>query len=103
MARKSTPKQFSAYLITASDIEQMPVGATIIDKGSVLLNEWNMINLKTGKDSHAVGHRLSRLCVDCRVTHKRVGILGHDGECGSEPVVEEAKQVLTDAKKRVAA
>lgn len=103
MSKRKQPREFSAYLVTASDIEQMPVGAVLIDKGTLLVRDWHLMNFETGEQSSAVGQRLSRLCPECRTQHSKVGILGHDGECGTEPVREEAQQVLADAKKRAAA
>lgn len=104
MARKTpTPKEFSAYLVTSSTVEQMPVGATLIDRGALLVRDWTMMNFTTGEETGAVGKRLARVCPDCRTKHNRVGILGHDGECGTDEVRDEAQQVLADAKKRVAA
>lgn len=103
MSRLSAPKQFSAYLVTWSEVDSMPVGGVIIDKGNRLDADWNFIEFATGIETGAVGRRLSRLCVECRIDHKRVGILGHDGPCGSDEVVTEAQQVLKDAKKRIEA
>lgn len=102
MARKA-PAQFSAYLVVASDVAEMPVGATLIDKGNRLIAEWNLMNFDTGEQTSAIGERLSRLCVTCRIEFKRVGILGHDGDCGTDPVNDEAKQVLRDAAKHIEA
>lgn len=99
--RKSTPKQFSAYLVTSSDEPSMAVGSVLIDKGALVVRDWHLMDFETGKETGAVGERLARLCAECRVEHKRVGILGHDGECGSDLVKEEARQVLADAKKHV--
>lgn len=103
MARKTTPKAFSAYLVTSSWVDAMPVGAVLIDKGRLLDRDWTTMNFKTGEASSAVGKRLARVCPDCYVAHRRVGILGHDGDCGTDEVRDEAQQVLADAKKRVAA
>lgn len=97
------PKQFSAYLVIASDEPAMPVGATLIDKGALVQRDWNTMNFETGEETFAVGQRLARLCPECRVAHSMVGILGHDGDCGSEDVRSEGRQVLADSKKRVAA
>jgi hypothetical protein len=102
MPRAKTPKQFSAYLVTWSDEPSIKAGAILIDKGARLECDWNVIDFNTGKTTSAAGVRLSRLCPECRVEHKRVGILGHDGDCGSEAAREEAQQVLADAKKRAA-
>lgn len=102
-AAKKATKQFSAYTVVTSDEPSMPVGATLIDKGSVIYRHWNVTDFATGKNTGAVGQRLSRLCVECRLDHKTIGILGHDGECGSEDVKTEAGQVLKDAAKRTEA
>lgn len=100
MSRKrATPKQFSAYVVTASDIETIPVDSILIDKGALVVRDWNVIDFETGVETAAVGERLARLCPECRVTHGKVGILGHDGECGSDAVKEEARQELAHAKK----
>lgn len=96
-------KQCSAYLVTWSDEPSMAVGAVLIDSGNRLDRDWNVMNFKTGVETSAFGRRLSRLCPDCRHQHKKVGILGHDGDCGSDDVKQEGQQVLADAKKRVAA
>jgi len=101
MGRKTPPRQFSAYLVISSDEPSMPVGATLIDKGSRIYADWNVMDFTTGKETGAVGRRMSRLCRECRLDHKRVGILGHEGECGSEDVVAEARQELADAQKRI--
>lgn len=97
------PKMFSAYVVTWSDEPKMPVGSVLIDKGNRHDAEWNIHDFKTDKSTGAVGRRLTRLCPECRVDHKRVGVLGHDGECGSDEVKEEARQVIADAKKRIEA
>ena len=99
----SAPKTHSAYLVTASDEPTIKVGAILLDKGNRLHAEWNVVNFETGVETGAVGRRLSRICADCRVDHRAVGILGHDGECGSQEVKDEARQVLADAKKRIEA
>ena len=101
MGRRAQPKQFSAYLVTWSDEPSMAVGAVLIDKGSLLERDWTVINWETDVTTAAVGRRLSRLCPECRIAHMMVGVLGHDGECGSDDVRSEAQQVLADAKKRV--
>lgn len=101
MARtRSTPKQFSAYLVTWSDQSSMPVGEILIDKGSQLQRDWNVVDFKTGIESGAVGRRLARLCPDCRVKHGMVGILGHDGDCGTADVKSEAQGELKHARKQ---
>ena len=102
MSRR-TPKTFSAYLVTWSDEPSMAVGSILIDKGTLLERDWNVVGFDDGKFTSAAGRRLSRLCTKCRLEHKKVGILGHDGECGSDDVKEEARQVLADAKKRIEA
>lgn len=96
-----TPKQFSVYVVTWSDVAEIDAGKILIDKGAQLERVWNWINFETGVETAAVGRRLARLCPECRVDHSRVGILGHDGECGSDDVKEEAQQVLADAKRRI--
>lgn len=101
MSSRSTPKQFSAYVVTWSDVEGIEVGKVLIDKGAQLERVWNWMNFDSGAETSAVGQRLARLCPECKVDHSRVGILGHDGECGSEDAKTEAQQVLADAKKRV--
>lgn len=100
MSKRTTPKQFSAYVVTWSDEPAMRPGAVLIDKGALLQRDWNVMNFETGKETGATGLRLARVCPDCRVEHSMVGILGHDGECGAAEVKEEARQVLADAKKR---
>lgn len=94
-----TPKQFSAYLVVWSDEPSMPTGGVLIDKGALLERDWNVINFETGKTTSAVGRRLARLCPDCRTQHRVVGVLGHDGDCGSEQVRREAQQEIAHAKK----
>ncbi len=103
MSKKKTPAAFSAYVITWSDEPAMPVSETVIDKGSRLERDWTVMNFETGKETGAVGRRLARLCPECRVIHGRAGILGHDGDCGSDEARDEAMQVLADAKKRILA
>lgn len=103
MARKSTPKQFSAYVVISSDEPSMPVGATLIDKGTLIYRDWNVMDFETGEETGATGQRLARLCPECRVTHKTIGVLGHDGECGSNDVKAEAQGELKHAKKRLEA
>lgn len=100
MTRKKTPKQFSAYIVTSSTVDSMPVGVVLIDKGSELVREWNVMNFETGVETGAVGQRLARVCPDCRTKHSKVGILGHHGECGSDAVRTEAQQELAHAKKQ---
>lgn len=92
---------FSAYLVTWSDEAAMPVGVTLIDKGSRLEADWNLMDFKTGKQTSAVGRRLARLCPECRINFKQIGILGHDGDCGLDAVKDEAGQVIRDAAKRI--
>lgn len=99
----ATPKQFSAYIITHSDVPEIEVGEVLIDKGAQLDRVWNWINFDTGVETSATGRRLTRLCPECRVDHSIVGALGHDGECGSDEVRDEGRQVIADAKKRLAA
>lgn len=101
MTKRSTPKQFSAYVVTASDEPSMPVDSVLVDKGVDLVREWNVMNFETGVETGAVGQRLTRVCPDCRVQHGKIGVLGHDGECGSDDVKEEARQVIAHAMKRV--
>ena len=101
MPQKKTPAEFSAYLITHSDEPSMPVDAVLIDKGKLLERDWNVMNFASGETTSACGVRLLRLCPDCRTQHKAVGSLGHEGECGSEAVREEACQEIAHAKKQV--
>lgn len=101
--RKPTPKAFSAYLVTWSDESSMPVGSVLIDKGTQIDRDWNVMNFETGVETGARGRRLARLCPDCRVNHSKIGILGHDGECGSDEVKDEARQELKHAEKRIEA
>lgn len=101
MARSKTPKQFSAYVITWSDQPSIEVGKVLIDKGAQLERDWHWINFETDAETSAVGRRLTRLCPECKVDHSMVGILGHDGECGTEDVRSEGQQVIADARKRV--
>jgi hypothetical protein len=81
----------------------MPVDAVLIDKGALLERDWNVHDFNTGKDTGATGVRLARLCPECRTEHRMVGILGHDGECGTEPVKSEARQEIAHAKKKAKA
>lgn len=100
-ARRSKPKQFSAYLIAWSDQPAMPVGAVVVDKGARLERDWEFINFETDVLTCAGGRRIARLCPDCRHDHEMVGMLGHDGDCGSEEVRTEAQQELAHAKKQL--
>lgn len=102
MSKKLAPAEFSAYLVTWSDEPSMPVGNVLIDKGKRLEAEWNVHDFKTGEFTGATGVRLVRLCPDCRNEHSIVGSLGHDGNCGSDEVREEARQEIAHAKKRAA-
>lgn len=82
----SAPKNHSAYLVTASSIDQMKVGSIMIDKGAQDPTVWDVIDLKTGESQSATGVRLARLCGTCRMAHKVVGLREHEGECGTEEV-----------------
>lgn len=101
MSRRGTPKQFSAYVVTWSDAEGIEVGKVLIDKGALLERDWHWINFETDAETSAIGRRLARLCPECKADHRMVGILGHDGECGTDDVRSEGQQVIADAKKRV--
>lgn len=99
MSRK-TPARFSAYLVTWSDEPSIPVGKILVDKGNRLEADWNVIDFKTEKTTRAVGRRIACLCPDCRVRHGMVGILGHDGDCGSDEVRAEAQGEIKHAARR---
>ena len=101
--RSGTPKQHSAYLIVSSDEPAMAVGSIVLDKGAMLVRDWTLMDFTTEQETGAVGQRLARVCADCRVKHNIVGILGHDGECGSADVKAEGLAELRDAKKRLMA
>ena len=96
-----TPKQFSAYVVTWSTVPEMPVGGVLVDKGALLQRDWNLINFETGVETGATGRRIARVCPDCRVKFSMVGMLGHDGDCGSDEVRSEAQAELKHAKKRI--
>jgi hypothetical protein len=103
MSGKAAPKQFSAYIIVSSDDPSMPVDSILIEKGALVVRDWTVMDFTTGESTGAVGQRIARLCPDCRVQHKSVGILGHDGDCGSEAAKSEGVAELRHAKKRVTA
>ena len=97
--KDAKPAEFSAYLVTDSDNQSMPVGAVLIDKGKRLRMDWNTINFKTGDETFTTGVRIARLCAVCRLQHKVVGMLGHDGECGSEEVRTQVQEAFVAARK----
>lgn len=91
-----TPANFSLYRITSSNAVGIDVGQLLIDKGKLLTRVWDFIDMKTGESTGAVGKRVGRLCVECRVKHRKAAPLGHEGEHGPDaPIVQPDDEVTS--------
>lgn len=77
-------RAYSAYRVVTSTVEQMPVGAVLIDKGVLLEARWDIFNFDTGEESFAVGKRIGRICGTCKEKYSRGANLGHAGDCGPD-------------------
>ena len=99
----SAPKRFSAYYVTWSNVESIPQGEVLIDKGHDLRRDWTVVDFTTEETTGAVGERIARLCPTCKVQYRQLGVLDHGGDCGSPEVKEAAAQLVRDLKAERAA